>query len=103
MSQSWPLRVTDPDGREVLLTESAWAHIIRLDGHPELESRQSIVLSVVEQPDHREGDPRPGRERFWRRDVGPSRWLRVIVDFNAEPAVIVTAFSERVDPPEWTA
>lgn len=103
MSEPWPQRATDPDGREVVLTEFWLAHIVRLDGHPELRSRQSNVLSMVERPDHREADPRPGRERFWREGVGPSRWLRVILDFNRKPAVIVTAFPKRVDPPEWTA
>jgi hypothetical protein len=91
--------VTDPDGREVVLTEDGWAHIA--GGHSDLGLPPDAVLDVVRSPDHREDDPIAGRERFWRRNVGPSRWLRVVVDFAVQPAVIVTAFADRVDPKDW--
>jgi hypothetical protein len=35
------------------------------------------------------------RRRFYRRHIGPSRWLRVVVSYEQQPARIVTAF-----PPE---
>ncbi len=101
MSEPWPRHTGDPDGRPVLLTETAWAHIVRDDGHPDLQPFQQLVLDVVRKPDHRGPDAIVGRERFWGRGVGPSRWLRVVVDFTKEPAVIVTAFSERRDPQDW--
>jgi Predicted membrane protein (DUF2231) len=44
-------------------------------------------------------DPVPGRERFYRRDLDPRRWLRVVVDFNESPAFVVTAFVQD-HPPE---
>ena len=49
-------------------------------------------------PDFREDDPVPGRERFLRRDLDPRRWLRVVVDFNQSPAVVVTAFVQDNEP-----
>lgn len=91
----------DPDGRRVVLTEGAWSHIRRR--HPEMDSTAAAILACVERPDHREDDPWPGREDFWRRGLGPSRWLFAVVDFEQEPARIVTAYGRRDDPPGWWA
>jgi len=90
--------VTDPDGRVVDLTAERWGHIAAR--HPELDALRDEILRAVEAPDHRGPDPMPGRERYWRRHPGPFPWLRVVVDFNVEPASIVTAFPNRRRPPE---
>jgi hypothetical protein len=89
----------DPDGRRVVLDEVGWSHITT--EHPELAPHQGAVLRVVADPDHREDDVRPGRERFWRERIGPSRWLFVVVDFYEVPARVVTAFGRRDDPSGW--
>jgi hypothetical protein len=73
-----------------------------VDEHEELADAQDAILATVAAPDHRAPDPRPGRERYWRRGVGPSRWLMVVVAFSAVPARIVTAYGNRKDPPGWT-
>jgi hypothetical protein len=91
--------VTDPDGRTVVLTSDAWAHIAAQ--HRELADARASLLIAVQQPDHREPDPRPARERYWLQGAGPSRWLRVIVDFSSDPAEVVTAFGDRKDPAGW--
>jgi hypothetical protein len=52
----------------------------------------AALLDTVSRPDLREHDPVSGRERFYRRDLDPRRWLRVVVDFNESPAFVVTAF-----------
>jgi hypothetical protein len=52
----------------------------------------------VVRPDLREEDPAPGRERFYRCDLDPRRWLRVVVDFNEPPAFVVTAFVQDHEP-----
>jgi hypothetical protein len=44
--------------------------------------------------DRREPDRAPHRERFFRRDLEPHGWLRVVLDFDAVPARVVTAFVE---------
>lgn len=93
------LTAHDPDGRPVVLDEVGWSHII--SEHRELAAHRGAILSTVANPDHREGDLRPGRERFWRERVGPSRWFFVVVDFNESPARVVTAFGRRDDPPGW--
>lgn len=56
------------------------------------------IMAAVERSDLREDDPVPGRERFYRRDLDPHRWLRVVVDFNDSPAFVVTAFVQHNDP-----
>jgi hypothetical protein len=90
----------DPDGRRVVLDPAGWRHI--LDEHSEIRSHREAILAIVAAPDHREPDRRPGRERYWRRGVGPSRWLMVVVDYGPTPARIVTAYGNRKDPPGWT-
>lgn len=52
----------------------------------------AAVLDAVSRPDLHEDDPAPGRERFYRQDLDPQRWLRVVVDFNESSAFVVTAF-----------
>ena len=86
----------DPDGRRVVLDVAGWRHII--DEHGELAPYRETVLATIATPDHRRSDPRPGRERYWRRGFGPSRWLMVVVDYVPVPARIVTAYGNRRDP-----
>ena len=77
-----------PDGIRVVLFADTWNdHILDPDvGHAELAPHLDAVLATVTAPDHREPDDRPHRERFFKRDAGPSRWLMVVVDFEAQPA-----------------
>ena len=62
---------------------------------------RDAILLTVSAPDHRRPDPRAGRERFYRRGAGPSRWAFVVVDFTVAPARIVTALGTRRGPPGW--
>jgi hypothetical protein len=81
-----------PDGRPVVIYHDTWLdHIIATGGHPELAPHLEAVLSTITAPDHREDDPREGRERFYKQDVGPSQWLMVVVSFAQEPARVITA------------
>lgn len=56
------------------------------------------ILDAINRPDFREEDPAPGRERFYRRDLDPKRWLRVVVDFNQSPGFVVTTFVQDNKP-----
>jgi hypothetical protein len=42
-----------------------------IDEHPESEPHREAVRATVATPDHRGSDPRPGRERYWRRGPRP--------------------------------
>jgi hypothetical protein len=93
-------QTVDPDGRTVVLDEDGWEHI--LGEHAELDLYMQEIMATVSYPDHRNPDPRPGRERYYRRDLGPSRWLFAVVNFSETPARIVTAYANRKDPPGST-
>lgn len=92
--------VSDPDGRAVVLLARIWEDKIARD-HPELRERLEQVLATVHAPDHVEPDPRSDRRRYYGRNVGPSRWLLVVVSFEQEPGRIITALALRKDPKRW--
>ena len=92
--------VVDPDGREVVLLARVWNDKVALD-HPEVADHLDAVMQTVEQPDHLEPDDLPHRTRFYRRNVGPSRWLLAVVSYEQEPARVTTALANRKDPKRW--
>ena len=92
--------VSDPDGRVVVLLVGTWQEKIIRD-HPELGDQLGQVLATVSTPDHVEPDPRPLRRRYYRRRVGSSRWLLVVVSFEQEPGRIISALATRKDPKRW--
>jgi hypothetical protein len=83
--------LSDPDGRAVVLPERIWEEKIIKD-HPGLRAHLEHVLGTVTKPDHAEPDPRARRRRYYRRRVGPSRWLLVVVfdhaDYDSESDVL---------------
>jgi hypothetical protein len=93
-------KVSDPQGRSVVLLERIWKEKIARD-HPELADHLESVLETVRTPDHVEPDPREGRSRYYRRRVGPSSWLLVVVSFEQRPGRVITALASRKDPKRW--
>jgi len=90
----------DPDGRVVVFDAASRLHLLEA-GHAWLLDDLDLILGTVARPDHRDQDPRPGRERFYRQNaLRPGRWLRVVVDFNEAPAWIVTVLVQDNDPRE---
>ena len=92
-------QVRDPGGRLVVFDSGAELHLAI--ARPAMLVHVEAILATVARPDHRADDPRAGRERFYRRDLDPQRWLRVVVDFNETPARIVTAFVQDRPPRGW--
>ena len=92
--------VSDHDGRVVVLLARIWEGKIG-PAHPELAGQLEQVLGTVRTPDHVEPDPRAGRQRYYRRSVGPSNWLLVVVSFEQEPGRTITALAIRKDPKRW--
>jgi hypothetical protein len=88
--------IRDPDGRLVVFDAGSRLHLAL--GRPELLDHVDAILATIANPDHRAPDPRPGREQFYRRDLDPRRWLRVVVDFNDTPAWVVTALVQENPP-----
>lgn len=93
-----PRETVDPDGRRVVFDARTEHHLARR--RPQMLSHIQAILDTIARPDIHEHDPAPGRERFFRRDLGPTRYLRVVVDFNESPGFVVTAF---VQDYEWVS
>lgn len=87
----------NPEGHLVQLSRAAWDHI--LDAHAEMNGRLHETMAAVKTPDHREPDPRAGRERYFRRG-GPLRWIRVVTELHGDVDRIITAFPQSNDPRE---
>jgi hypothetical protein len=98
VSDVWPKRVSDPDGRDVVFDASSHLHLASRKRNALLEAVEDI-LQAVARPDFRETDPIDGRERFYRADFDrPGQWLLVVVDFNDSPGWVVTVFVTELDP-----
>jgi hypothetical protein len=93
-------RTTDPDGRDVVFDAASRRHLAS-GRRAWLLEHVELIMATVSRPDHRENDPRAGRERFYRQHLlDPGRWLRVVVDFNDVPAWVVTVLVQDQDPRE---
>jgi hypothetical protein len=86
----------ESNGRPVVFDAGSRQHLARR--RPWLLDHVDVILGAVARPDHHAMDPIPGRERFYRQHIEPNRWLRVVVDFNQDPAWIVTAVIQDNDP-----
>jgi hypothetical protein len=87
------LRTETPDGVEVVLFAIVYAKI--LEEHAAVADLELIDLAIRD-PDERRPDPRPGRERFFRREADV--WVLAVVEFGERPAIIVTVFSTDQSP-----
>jgi hypothetical protein len=89
------LLVRGPGGRPVELTWNAWSHVRKR--HPEMAQSLLDIVLTIEHPHYSQPDVQPGRERLFRR-AGSDRWIRVVLEFHGDFDVVVTAFSQAVDP-----
>jgi hypothetical protein len=89
----------DPDGRVVVFDMGTRLHLAL--SRPELLDAVELILGIVAHPDHRADDPIAGREHFYRRDLDPRRWLRVVVDYSEDPAWVVTVIVQKNPPLDW--
>jgi len=87
---------TDPDRRLVVLDRPGWNHIQQK--HPDLGVPPQAVLRVVGEPDERMAGRQRGEEWFYRRGTGPSTWIKVVVHYEGNRGLIVTAFPRRSFP-----
>lgn len=82
------LRTATPEGIEVVLSALVYAKI--LEEHAAVADL-ALIDRTIRQPDERRADPRPGRERFFRREAGVQ--VLAVVVFGEVPAIIVTVFA----------
>lgn len=92
----------DPGGKRVVVSVALWREKVLRD-HPELRSHLTEVLRAISDPDLVVPDPHyADRRRHYLRDVGPSRWLLVVLSYEQVPARLISAFPNRKDPPSWS-
>jgi len=90
----WETR--DPEGRLVVLSWAGWHHTLRK--HWDLDVPRETLLDAVANPDARHPGRSTGEEWFYVLDVGPSVWLKVVVHYDHDRGLIVTAFARRSFP-----
>jgi hypothetical protein len=81
--------VIDPQGRTVWLTQERWDHIV--EGHPEIARYLQDVKKCVERADNRTKGNYPDAEKLWARNLGPAKWLTVVVRYEGRTGTIRTA------------
>jgi hypothetical protein len=86
----------DPDGRPVAMELRGWQHI--LDAHEQLGVGPETILATVASPDRRTRGRALDEEWFYRANAGPSRWIKVVVHYERNRGLIVTAFPRRSFP-----
>jgi hypothetical protein len=82
------LRTETPEGTTVVLAAIVYAKI--LEEHAAVADL-ALIDRTVRRPDERRRDPRPGRERFFRRE--DRLWVMAVVEYGEPSAIIVTVFS----------
>ena len=87
---------TDPDGRRVRLLAEGWLHI--LEQHAELYLARNKILGPVAAPVARVPSRDVAEEWYFGSGFGPSRFVKVVVHYEGEVGLIVTAFPRRAVP-----
>ena len=90
----WETR--DPDGRRIVLDWAGWRHI--RNAHRDLDVAPTVLLAVVTDPDERIPGRGATEECYYARGAGPSRWIKVVVHYEGDRGLIVTAFARRSFP-----
>jgi len=82
------LETATPEGIRVVLPALVYAKV--LEEHAAVADLE-LIDRTIRSPDERRPDPRPGRERFLRRERDVQ--VLAVVEFGDVPAIIVTVFS----------
>lgn len=99
MTAERPLAVwLDPEdpGRTIELWAEDLAYVHAKKGREALTVRD--IGEVVTQPDIRVPDLPSGRERLYRRSVGPTTWLSVVVDWTRRRGRVYNVIPKRRVP-----
>jgi hypothetical protein len=85
-------------GRSVWLPEKAMRHISRR--HPEMDGCDLAITTAIENATQRCLGRQPGREILYAPNLGPARWLAVVVAYSAGRGEVVTAYGHPKGPRE---
>lgn len=61
-TQDTVAKITEPQGRAVVIDRDRWQHII--EQHPEMAHHLAEIMATVGTPEHDGPDPRPHRHRL---------------------------------------
>jgi hypothetical protein len=92
---SFPQNFLDWQGRAVVLRSDRWNHIITQ--HPELTGRIAVVITTVQDPlIVTEDKDHPQRQCLYhlaqRLSFSAGAYLKVCVEYETSPAVVITAY-----------
>lgn len=84
--------------RRVVLRQKARDHIVRQ--HRQLDGHEMAIMRAVETADIRCAGNYEGAEELYAENLGPARWLVVVVAYSGRFGSIVTAYPySRQEPP----
>jgi hypothetical protein len=87
----------DHAGRDITLTAERWSHIVK--GHPAMMGLEMAVKRALENADEIGRGNGPNIEIIYGRNLGPARWLAVVVAYEEHNAgFILTAYPQTKDP-----
>ena len=89
--------VRDRAGRSVTLTLDRWENILK-KRLGKLDGLELAVMSAVENAEVTRRGNVPGREVHYARDLGPSRWMAVVVAYAGSTGTVITAYPTRDEP-----
>jgi hypothetical protein len=90
---------TDPRGRSVTLSQGQRNHAD--EEHSEvknLDIRKGIEMAQI-----RTRGAFPGAELLWTRNLGPTRWLVVVVAYEGRSGKVITAYGSKKGPQQSKA
>ncbi len=90
--------VRDRAGRSVTLTLDRWENILKTRLGT-LDGLELAVMSAVANAEVIRRGNVPGREVHYARDLGPSRWMAVVVAYAGLTGTVITAYPTRDEPP----
>lgn len=88
----------DRQGRIVRLTEKGMKHVAR--SHRELDGCEIAIATAIENAEFRCRSKRPGREVLYASNLGPARWLAVVVAYDGTQGEVITAYGSKKGPQE---
>lgn len=84
----------DPWCRTIYFSDARWRHIAH--EHSELDGKLDDVIRAVETAEIRSKGRYAGCEvlygRNYKGDIGPARWLAVVVEFKGKVGQVITAY-----------
>lgn len=90
----WTTR--DRRGRVVTLDEERMRHIEK--HHPNLTARELAIETAVEIAETRQRGNYEGAEKLYAPDLGPARFLAVVVEYDGLQGRVITAHPDNDEP-----